>query len=77
MTGRAARCVSTARVLPVEADNRLAITCGLHVIPSSVWKPTPHAANRYGELSALMRQRIWAVPPPSDPLALGERIWAL
>ena len=62
MTGRAAN---------------LAVACGLHAISSSVWKPAAPKNENTADLVALMRQRMWMLPPPRDPIELGERIWAL
>ncbi|ORX37628.1 hypothetical protein BD324DRAFT_622673 [Kockovaella imperatae] len=61
MTGRAAR---------------LAISCGLHAIPSSEFSVTKIDAQWDNDLTSLMRKRSWVIPPPSDPVELGERIWA-
>ncbi|WVW86826.1 hypothetical protein I302_108881 [Kwoniella bestiolae CBS 10118] len=53
---------------------RLALSCGLHQIPSSVYKPTnlPHLN---ADLVGMMRHRSYVLPPPKDAIELGERIW--
>lgn len=56
---------------------RLAVSCGLHVIPTSVFKPSSLPRDHRAELIGLMRQTSWVLPPPTDAVALGERIWAL
>ncbi|KAK4686784.1 hypothetical protein P7C73_g3328, partial [Tremellales sp. Uapishka_1] len=66
MTGQAAR----------EDDARLAISCGLHQIASSVFKPSPVPTDGRAALMAVMRQRAFVVPPPADAVELGERIWS-
>ncbi|CAK9783250.1 hypothetical protein CC85DRAFT_281995 [Cutaneotrichosporon oleaginosum] len=56
---------------------RLAFSCGLHQIPSSVFQPSriPTDPNR-GRLLGVMRSRAWLLFPPKDAIELGERIWA-
>ncbi|WWC95459.1 hypothetical protein V866_002323 [Kwoniella sp. B9012] len=53
---------------------RLAVSCGLHQIPSSVFKPSnlPHLN---ADLVGMMRHRSYVLPPPKDAIELGERIW--
>nr|XP_018260194.1 uncharacterized protein I303_07111 [Kwoniella dejecticola CBS 10117]OBR82352.1 hypothetical protein I303_07111 [Kwoniella dejecticola CBS 10117] len=53
---------------------RLAISCGLHQIPSSVYKP-PTGPNVNADLAGMMRHRSFVLPPPKDAIDLGERIW--
>ncbi|WVR07980.1 hypothetical protein IAU60_005023 [Kwoniella sp. DSM 27419] len=55
---------------------RLAISCGLHQIKSSVWKP-PITTEETADLSGIMRHRSYVVPPAKDPVEHGERIWSL
>ncbi|EIW71404.1 hypothetical protein TREMEDRAFT_60335 [Tremella mesenterica DSM 1558] len=55
---------------------RLAISCGLHQIPSSVFRPSPVPRDQRGDLVSIMRHRSYALPPPQDAIDLGERIWA-
>jgi len=57
--------------------SRLALSCGLHAIPSSVFKSSQIPNDHRADLIGLMRRRSWVIPPPADPIALGERIWAL
>ncbi|WVN87511.1 uncharacterized protein L203_102693 [Cryptococcus depauperatus CBS 7841] len=54
---------------------RLAISCGLHQIRSSVWKPNlvPEAA---AEMARLIRAQSYVLPPSKDAVEHGERIWA-
>jgi hypothetical protein len=56
---------------------RLAISCGLHQISSSVWKPSPIPQDQRADLVGIMRQRAYVIPAAKDPIELGERIWAL
>lgn len=53
---------------------RLAISCGLDRIPSSVWTPAP-AFN--AAIHCTLRTGGYAIPPPEDPIDLAERIYAL
>ncbi|TXT09443.1 uncharacterized protein COLE_03377 [Cutaneotrichosporon oleaginosum] len=52
---------------------RLAISCGLDRIPTSVWSPPPpfNAA-----IHCTLRMGGYALPPPEDPIDLAERIYA-
>lgn len=52
---------------------RLAISCGLDRIPTSVWTPAPpfNAA-----IHCTLRTGGYAIPPPEDPIDLAERIYA-
>ncbi|BEI80560.1 hypothetical protein CcaverHIS002_0110890 [Cutaneotrichosporon cavernicola] len=52
---------------------RLAISCGLDRIPTSVWSPQPpfNAA-----IHCTLRMGGYALPPPEDPIDLAERIYA-
>ncbi|WWD20388.1 hypothetical protein CI109_104864 [Kwoniella shandongensis] len=53
---------------------RLALSCGLHQISSSVFKPvtpSPHA-----DLVGMMRHRSYVIPPAKDAIEHAERIWA-
>jgi hypothetical protein len=54
------------------ADFSLAVSCGLHRIPSAVWKPSP-AFNPI--LFFTLRSGGYALPPPTSPAELGERIF--
>lgn len=56
---------------------RLGVSCGLHQIPSSVFKPSPLPRDRSADLVGLLRQRAFCLPPPVDAIDLGERINAL
>lgn len=53
---------------------RLAISCGLDRVPSSVWTPAPpfNAA-----IHCTLRTGGYAIPPPEDAIDLAERIYAL
>ena len=59
---------------------RLAISCGLHQISSTVYdevlKDYPDSSGEmHGSRSGRPRvAKFWALPPPSDPVDLGERI---
>lgn len=55
---------------------RLALSCGLNQIPSSVFRPSTISNDKRADLVAIMRQRSYVLPPPVDPVELGERIWA-
>lgn len=68
---RASRLIITALIV------RLGISCGLHQIPTSVWKPSMLPRDRTADLVALVRQRTFVLPPPADAIELGERIGAL
>lgn len=74
MLAQSARCVLIHSML----TERLAFSCGLHQIPSSVFQPSriPRDPNR-GRLLGVMRSRAWLLFPPQDSIELGERIWAL
>jgi hypothetical protein len=61
----------------VADGDRLALSCGLHQIPSSVFKPDPLADEGRADLITLMRTTTYMIPPPRDAIELGERIWAL
>ncbi|GMK57591.1 hypothetical protein CspeluHIS016_0404250 [Cutaneotrichosporon spelunceum] len=52
---------------------RLAISCGLDRIPTSVWSEQPpfNAA-----IHCTLRMGGYALPPPEDPIDLAERIYA-
>jgi hypothetical protein len=76
MVGLAARCVSRL-VFGDMLTPRLGISCGLHQIPTSVWKPSMLPRDRTADLVALVRQRTFVLPPPADAVELGERIGAL
>ncbi|ORY34613.1 hypothetical protein BCR39DRAFT_513615 [Naematelia encephala] len=54
---------------------RLAISCGLHQIPSSQFRPSTIPAGRAAELMGVVRQRSFVLPPPQDSIELAERIW--
>ncbi|KAK8849759.1 hypothetical protein IAR55_005094 [Kwoniella newhampshirensis] len=53
---------------------RLAISCGLHHIQSSVFKPVQPSPN--ADLEGMMRHRSYVLPPAKDPIEHAERIWA-
>ncbi|WWC92908.1 uncharacterized protein L201_007870 [Kwoniella dendrophila CBS 6074] len=53
---------------------RLAVSCGLHQITSSVYKPSI-LPNINTDLVGIMRHRSYVLPPPKDAIDLGERIW--
>ncbi|KIR53909.1 hypothetical protein I315_03525 [Cryptococcus gattii Ru294] len=56
---------------------RLAISCGLHQIQSSVWKSNNNKSyEMVADLGGLMRHRSYILPPPVDAVEHGERIWA-
>ncbi|OXH37554.1 hypothetical protein J008_02158 [Cryptococcus neoformans] len=56
---------------------RLAVSCGLHQIQSSVWKSNNNKAQEVAaDLGGLMRRRSYILPPPVDAVEHGERIWA-
>ncbi|KAL7423900.1 hypothetical protein Q5752_001485 [Cryptotrichosporon argae] len=58
---------------------RLVISCGLHQIPSSVWRPPMPGGGR-DSLVGILRHRTWVLGPPADAIELGERIaafWAV
>ncbi|WRT69797.1 uncharacterized protein IL334_006788 [Kwoniella shivajii] len=54
---------------------RLAVSCGLHQIPSSVFKP-PTQTGLNADLVGMMRHRSYVLPPAVDAIEHGERIWA-
>lgn len=58
---------------------QLAISCGLHQIPSCVWRrPQAFENDEAGERGRpMMRSRRWVIPPPADTIELGERIQSL
>lgn len=68
IAGAAVRYVSTR----FAADFSLAVSCGLHRISSAVWKPSP-AFNPI--LFFTLRSGGYALPPPTSPAELGERIF--
>jgi hypothetical protein len=71
-------CLSVSQAaVELDLTHRLGISCGLHQIPSSVWKPCVLPRDRTADLIALVRQRTFVIPPPADPVELGERIGAL
>ncbi|OCF77881.1 hypothetical protein I204_01884 [Kwoniella mangroviensis CBS 8886] len=53
---------------------RLAVSCGLHQIPSSVFKAS-NLPQLNADLVGMMRHRSYVLPPPKDATELGERIW--
>ena len=53
---------------------RLANSCGLHKIPSSVWRP-PFKFN--AAVYFTLRTGGYALDPPEDGIELGERIYTL
>lgn len=78
--GQAARSVLLVKLkIDKTADqcSRLAISCGLHQIPSSVFKPSNLPRDGRADLVDVMRQRSFCIPPPIDAIDLGERIWTL
>jgi hypothetical protein len=62
---------------------RLAISCGLHAVSSTVFeevlKDYPDATGEMhgNSLGRPLVAKFWALPPPSDPTDLGERIAVL
>ncbi|WVQ95964.1 hypothetical protein IAU59_003063 [Kwoniella sp. CBS 9459] len=53
---------------------RLALSCGLHQIRSSVWKPSSILMEN-SELIGMMRHRSYVIPAAKDAVEHGERIW--
>ncbi|OCF34322.1 hypothetical protein I316_03836 [Kwoniella heveanensis BCC8398] len=53
---------------------RLALSCGLHQIRSSVWKPSSILMEN-ADLIGMMRHRSYVIPAAKDAVEHGERIW--
>ncbi|WVF68407.1 hypothetical protein IAT40_003172 [Kwoniella sp. CBS 6097] len=54
---------------------RLALSCGLHQIKSSVWKPSSILMEN-SDLIGMMRHRSYVIPAAKDAVEHGERIWS-
>lgn len=53
------------------------MSCGLHAIPSNVFKASSSPADHRADLVGLMRKKSFMISPPEDAIELGERVWAL